>query len=296
MKDLSGFVERLKECNADVHKAREFTPFIVDGKEVGKMRAGFVDIIRAYKDVFTLQRGREGFVGLAPELDTCEKRSQRVAEVLEALRKEGVITGWRDELYPVTASFYEEPVMLIERAAATHFGIKAYGIHVNGFVRDPQTGAIRLWVARRSPTKPNWPNKLDHIVAGGQPHGLIPRDNVLKECAEEAGIPPALAATARPVGAVSYTTVSASGYKPDVLFCYDLELPPDFVPVPQDGEVSEFTLRPLEEVADLVANTTEFKTNCNLVIIDFMVRHGYITPEMPGYLKLVSMLRSGDCS
>lgn len=56
-----------------------------------------------------------------------------------------------------------------------------------------------------------------------------------KECAEEAGIPPALAARARPVGAVSYLTISASGYKPDVLFCYDLELPHDFVPTPQVG-------------------------------------------------------------
>ncbi len=27
------------------------------------------------------------------------------------------------------------------------------------------------------------------------------------------------------------------GLKPDVLFCYDLELPGDFVPVPDDGEV-----------------------------------------------------------
>lgn len=27
------------------------------------------------------------------------------------------------------------------------------------------------------------------------------------------------------------------GLKPDVLFCYDLELPRDFVPTPLDGEV-----------------------------------------------------------
>ncbi len=68
-----------------------------------------------------------------------------------------------------------------------------------------------------------------------QPHGLSCRENVEKECGEEAGIPPALAARARPVGAVSYLTISASGYKPDVLFCYDLELPHDFVPTPQVG-------------------------------------------------------------
>jgi hypothetical protein len=40
---------------------------------------------------------------------------------------EGVITGWRNEFYPVVQSFHEDPVFLVERAAAAHFGIKAYG-------------------------------------------------------------------------------------------------------------------------------------------------------------------------
>ena len=35
------------------------------------------------------------------------------------------------------------------------------------------------------------------------------------------------------MGAVSYETVSAEGLKRDVLFCYDLELPADFQPLPQ---------------------------------------------------------------
>lgn len=36
-----------------------------------------------------------------------------------------------------------------------------------------------------------------------------------------------------PVGAVSYAARQAAGVKRDVLFCYDLELPLDFVPQPQ---------------------------------------------------------------
>ena len=34
---------------------------------------------------------------------------------------------------------------------------------------------------------------LDHIVAGGQPHGISVVENVRKECEEEASIPLALA-------------------------------------------------------------------------------------------------------
>ncbi len=57
-------------------------------------------------------------------------------------------------------------------------------------------------------------------------------ENVVKECEEEASIPPELAARAKPVGAVSYTSLQPAGLKRDVLFCFDLELPVDFVPQP----------------------------------------------------------------
>jgi hypothetical protein len=47
--------------------------------------------------------------------------------VLGALRDEGKMGDWVGELYPVVTSFHGEPLFLIERAAATLFGIKAYG-------------------------------------------------------------------------------------------------------------------------------------------------------------------------
>lgn len=95
-----------------------------------------------------------------------EERSKAVARVLEQLRDDGHIDGWRDELYPVAAHFGGDPVLLVERAAAHVLGIKGYGVHVNGFVRRADGDA--LWVARRSASKPTWPGQLDHIAAGGQ--------------------------------------------------------------------------------------------------------------------------------
>lgn len=58
-----------------------------------------------------------------------------------------------------------------------------------------------------------------------------------------------------------------------------------------DGEVEEFYLMPIEEVARLVRETNEFKLNCNLVIIDFLVRHGYIGVEDEDYITIVKGLR-----
>lgn len=59
-------------------------------------------------------------------------------------------------------------------------------------------------------------------------------------------------------------------------------------------QVEEFMLWDLERVAGVISGSQEYKPNCCLVIIDFLVRHGYITPEEPGYLDLVRSLRVGD--
>lgn len=69
----------------------------------------------------------------------------------------------------------------------------------------------------------------------------------------------------------------------------------------QDGEVEEFMRLPLSQVASIIAAGPEasgdaFKDNCNLVIIDFLLRHGYLTPDMKGYCQLLVGLRAGDCS
>ena len=148
-----------------------------------------------------------------------------------------------------------------------------------------------MWVGRRAADKKVAPRKLDNIVAGGVAweHGL--EATLVKEADEEASIPAALAARARPVGAVSYRMETALGLRNDVLFIYDLEVPADFVPRNKDGEIAEFMLMPADEVVELVRAGDEFKFNVNLVITDFALRHGLVTPAEPDYLDLVTGLR-----
>ena len=42
---------------------------------------------------------------------------------------------------------------------------------------------------------------------------------------------------------------------------------------------------------EIVRDTDEFKPNCNLIVIDFLVRHGRIDPDGPDYLAIVEGLR-----
>lgn len=209
----------------------------------------------------------------------------------------------RDELLPVVTNFYqEEPCFLIERAAAPHLGTIQYGVHINGYTRSTKESdgtGIKLWMARRSASKSKFPGMLDHIVAGGQPFGISPLENVVKECKEEAGISEALSRErAQAASAVSYTYNESDGQiNRSVLFCYDIQLPPDFIPKPVDGEVDEFFLKNLNDVIEMMDPDYHdpIKPNCYLVIIDFLVRQGVITPETPGYLDVVRELRSGEC-
>jgi hypothetical protein len=133
---------------------------------------------------------------------------------------------------------------------------------------------------------------LDNLVAGGLPFGIPLKENLVKECREEADIPPDLAAQALPVSAVTYCRDSEHGLKPDVMYCYDLELPQDFVPRCTDGEVESFRRLSAAEVASLVRDSDAFKLNCNLVVIDFLIRHGLLPQEDPDYLAILQGLRS----
>ena len=151
-----------------------------------------------------------------------------------------------------------------------------------------------MWIGRRSLTKFSEPGKLDQLVAGGQPAGIGLKANVVKECWEEAGIPAEIAERARPGGAISYCRETEQGLRPDVIFNYDLELPFGFTPVNRDGEVEEFYLWPIERVIETVRDSDAFKLNCALVVIDFLIRHGFLAPEHPDYIEILHGLLSRE--
>jgi 8-oxo-dGTP pyrophosphatase MutT (NUDIX family) len=258
---------------------------VVDGQALGWVAGELTARLRDHDEVFVVG---DDAVGLSPELRDYAERAAAVDGVLRSLRSDGWFRGWRNEAYPVGTSFGRR-LFEMERAAVPAFGVRAYGIHVNGSVG---AGAdLRLWVGRRSRRKPTYPGQLDHLVAGGQPAGLSLEENLLKECAEEASLTPDIVRQARPVGIVSYLLENEEGLRNDVLFTYDLELPPDIVPVNADGEIEEFFLWPIERVIRELRETENFKFNVAFVIIDFLIRRGLVGPEEPDYLDLVYRLR-----
>lgn len=266
------FIDHIRHANN--WNRTDFRPLAISGQVVGHVRLDRIERLRAFPDVFVVGPDR---IALAPGLDDFASRSAAVEKVLEVLRSEGEFPGWRDELYPVMREWGESPLMRLERAACPWFGIRSWGVHINGFLR--RDDGLHMWVARRARDKHAYPGMLDNMVAGGQPIGMRLMENIVKECAEEADIPAEIARRARAVGAISYCHQFEEGLKPDQQFCYDLEMPDGFIPRNADGEVESFELWPIARVAETVRDGFEFKFNCNLVIIDFLVRHGLIDAD-----------------
>ena len=71
---------------------------------------------------------------------------------------------------------------------------------------------------------------------------------------------------------------SERGLFPNTEFVYDIELPLDFVPSNNDGEVEEFELMPASRVLNLICDP-QFKMTSAPVTIDFLIRKGIITLE-----------------
>lgn len=299
---------RIQECNR-VPGNIELLDFSVDGKILGKVTPKVAKHLcsistESSEPVFEL---RDSLTLSKAAGSTPESRTAAVGSVMEALRDSDYITGWRNEMYPVAQSFDEvsSPVFLVERAAASLLGVLEYGVHVNGLVKE-ENGNMKMWMARRSKTKSKFPGLLDHIVAGGQPAGLSLMDNVVKECSEEAGIPLELTLKGvKPSGAISYANYGGKLKNEGegvmsrvVLFCFDLELPNDFVPNANDGEVESFFKWNLKQIAKSMdpACNDPIKPNCYLVIIDWLMRTGAISPDSPKYLEVLRTLRSGTCN
>ena len=278
------FLDHIARCNA--HDLSKFVPFSAAGERVGYVRRDNAAQLARFPETF---RVASDGVTLAPELDGYAARADAVAAVVRTLAEEGAIAALRNELYPVGGGLGGPHALEIDRAAAPFFGIRAYGVHVNGFTR--RGGETMMWIGVRADDRPVCPGELDNMVAGGQPVGLGLLENVIKEAAEEACIPEELARRAVPVGAVSYAMEDAPGLRPDMMLCWDLELPPDFAPANADGEIAEFRLLPAAEVMEIVDTGFAFKFNCNLVNIDFFVRHGLLRPTHPDYEEIVLGLR-----
>ena len=276
------FRDHIAACNN--YDPSRAVPLFAGNARVGLLRRDNAETLRRFPDVFTVENER---VNLLARGDVAAV-SRAVDGVVDTLVGEARVPKWRNETFDVAPRWGALPVFRLDRGAVPFFGTRAYGVHLNGYLWE--SGSLHLWVGRRAPDKRVAPDKLDNIVAGGIGNGHGLQETLLKEGEEEASIPRNLTNDALPAGVVSYRMESELGVRDDVLFVFDLEMPADFVPKNQDGEIAHFELMPASAVLDRVRTSDDFKFNVNLVILDFALRHGILRPDDREYLDVATGL------
>lgn len=285
---ITSYLDHIAACNtADLSAC---APFSVGAERLGHIRRDLLPALASLQEVF--QQQGEGLGLAAPLLSAPPAvRSKALHAALLRLSEAGTLPPPRHEWFAARQCWSAPDHFHIDRGFVEVLGLRAWGVHINGW-RPGADGSPALWIGTRALDKKVAPGKLDNLVAGGQPATLSLHENLLKEAEEEASLPPALAAQAVPVGAVTYCMAGEWGIKPDTLFCYDLLVPEDFQPVCNDGEMTGFTLMPAREVLEVIRTSDRVKFNVNLVILDFALRHGLLSPDTdPDYEALAAGLR-----
>ena len=255
------FFQRLKDC--DTFKESNFFKFFINKYHVGFIKKKNLNIINKFPNFFLF---KENKIFLKKEINNFKKRTYVINQVFNFLVKKKLILSKHREYFPVFKSFKSKPLLKVQRVIGPFFGFQFFGVHLNGFLK--KNNKYFMWVGRRT-KKGNFPNDLDQIAAGGLPFNVTIKKNLIKESYEEANINKTLILKSKYDGTISYRVETKLGMSRHILFCYNLELPMNFIPKNNDGEITNFYLWPIQKILKIIKQSRKFKFDCSLVIILF---------------------------
>ncbi len=246
-------------------------------RECGSVALSDAPLLAAWPQVFEL-RPQAVHCLLSPE-----QRTPVLADINRALHASGRIRAWREEAYPLLSQASPghaggELLAVIERAAARFWGALSFGAHCNGYVAGADGRPSHLWVARRALDKPTDPGMLDNLIGCGVPYGQTPRQALIREAWEEAGLRPEQLGGLQAGRVLNIACNIREGWQHEWLYAFDLALPAGLQPVNQDGEVAEFRLWPVADALAFAANG-QMTMDASLATLDFALRHQLLPAE-----------------
>ena len=185
----------------------------------------------------------------------------------------GALEGWRGE--PIDVLDWSGALCLgqMERAAARFWGSHTRAVHLNAWVRCDDGHGLRLWLAKRADSKSTDPGRWDNLVAGGLAPQESPLQGLRREALEEATLDLTLAHQLTFGPTLKMNRAVAQGWQRESLFVVDAQLPMDYHPVNQDGEVQAFGQ--FDEAGAREAATADRMTaDAAAVTLDFLKRQG----------------------
>lgn len=248
---------------ARAHDVAARLPFVLDGRPIGSVARAHLPALQTLG--LQVDAAQVALHCAPDEVDATLARLNAV------LRAQGLILAWRDEPFPILDPADGARLGAMERAAARFWGTLTRGAHANGWVGDAAGRPTHLWIAQRSLTKATDPGRHDNLIGGGVADGQTPRQALVREGWEEAGLSPAQVQGAACGSVLRLQRDIPEGLQHEWLYAFDLQLPAGLQPRNQDGEVAAFACLPLAEALHLAAGDT-MTVDAALVTLDFALR------------------------
>lgn len=252
----------------DAARRREVprVPFFIDAVEVGSVAAAHLDALPGAAG------GIEVGATAVRLRVAADERDAALAALNAALRRQGLIRAWRDEVYPVPDPATRAVLARMERAASRFWGTLTFGAHCTGWVADDHGRPRALWIAQRAFDKATDPGAFDNLVGGGVPLGQSPFETLVREGFEEAGLAPEVMRRARPGRVIRLLRDIPEGLQHEWIHAFELQLDESEQPVNQDGEVHAFRRHPVPEAMDIAAGDS-MTADAALTTLEFALRH-----------------------
>lgn len=245
-------------------------PLLVAGQVVGSMAEGFMNKIglhRLLDNRFKLLNSEHSGAP-AWHLDVPMGAATEALNTLAAALRDADLCGpWRDEQLAV-CNPAGEVVATVERGAVRVLGITTRAVHLVGLAPDG-----RMWVQKRSMTKPNNPGLWDTLMGGMVSAADSLPQALARETWEEAGLRVEALQDLRHGGHVDFSRPSreggGAGYMRERIDWFCAQVPEGVEPSNQDGEVERFDLLPLDGLRTQVAQGL-FTLEAGLVIAGYL--------------------------
>jgi len=257
-------------ASAQQPSAQPRQPLLVAGQVVGSVAEGFLNKIglhrlldKRYKLLNSEHSGAPAWY-----LDVPMGAATEALNTLAAALRDADLCGpWRNEQLAV-CNPAGEVVATVERGAVRVLGVTTRAVHLVGLAPDG-----RMWVQKRSMTKPNNPGLWDTLMGGMVSAADSLPQALARETWEEAGLRVGALADVAHGGQVLFSRPSreggGAGFMVERIDWFCAQVPQGMEPDNQDGEVECFDLLPLEVVRERVAQGA-FTLEAGLVIAGFL--------------------------
>lgn len=114
------------------YRSNDYKPLFCQGHHIGLVSRQVETELIPYQDIFVIHPGK---IDLCPGLTSHKDISAQVESVLVSLKEKNIFSalkGWRNETYDIRPTFGQPPLFAMERAATCLFGLRQYGVDVNG--------------------------------------------------------------------------------------------------------------------------------------------------------------------